>query len=268
MNSVKFMNANKLFVTNNVKEISFTVFVSMLLISVFHFNILDYKISRYMNYVGENRDIIDTIVGIITGLNAFSNILMMSIVVFAWFYSDTGAKKNSVFIGALTSFGAGVISRILQFNLPMHVRPLYDPALNFRLPSGVGSGTLSHWSSFPSDHATIFFGFACTINAVNPVAGVLAYILAFIFDFGRIYLGYHFLSDVIGGAALGIFCVTLTRPLCVNKKVNSFFLWCMSHKPYFFAVSFYFSICIATMFDDYRAAILKILHMFHVHIPS
>lgn len=240
----------------------------MILISVFNFNIFDYSISRYISYLGKDRDLIDVVVGIITGLNAFSNMLMMSIVVFAWFYSDTNAKKISVFIGTLTSFGAGVISRILQFNLPMHVRPLYDPALNFRLPNGVAPGTLSHWSSFPSDHATIFFGFACTVNAVNPAAGALAYILAFIFDFGRIYLGYHFPSDVIGGAALGIFCVTLTRPLCVNKKVNSFFLRCMAHKPYFFAVSFYFSICIATMFDDYRAAILKILHTFHVHIPT
>lgn len=57
--------------------------------------------------------------------------------------------------------------------------------------------------SFPSAHATSSFAVATAMTRVEPLAA-LAFILAFALALGRPYLGMHYPSDVLAGAALGV----------------------------------------------------------------
>lgn len=68
-----------------------------------------------------------------------------------------------------------------------------------------------HSYAFPSVHATNLFAAAPILGAVFPPARVAAYVLAAAVSFSRVYVGDHWPSDVIGGAALGLFLGWLGR---------------------------------------------------------
>jgi undecaprenyl-diphosphatase len=57
--------------------------------------------------------------------------------------------------------------------------------------------------SFPSAHATSSFAVATAMTRVDSL-GALAFVLALALSLGRPYLGMHYPSDVLAGAALGI----------------------------------------------------------------
>ena len=83
------------------------------------------------------------------------------------------------------------------------LRPGHDPALEGIIRLLDGKGGLY---GFPSSHAANVFGFA-TITALLFRAkwySIAIYIWAFIISYSRLYVGRHFLTDVICGAIIGI----------------------------------------------------------------
>ena len=62
---------------------------------------------------------------------------------------------------------------------------------------------LPRTSSFPSGHATTAFAAATALALLCPRLRLPAFALAALIAFSRVYLGVHFPSDVITGAALG-----------------------------------------------------------------
>ena len=75
--------------------------------------------------------------------------------------------------------------------------PLDDPA---RLDAAVA---LPSSSSFPSGHATTSFAAATAVAVLMPRLRVPALALAFVVALSRVYLGVHFVIDVVAGAVLG-----------------------------------------------------------------
>lgn len=73
--------------------------------------------------------------------------------------------------------------------------------------------------SFPSGHAvasTVFYGALCALvftRVRSPVLRVLAalvgVVMVLLVAFNRVYLGAHYLSDVIAGIAVGLVCLAL-----------------------------------------------------------
>ncbi len=61
--------------------------------------------------------------------------------------------------------------------------------------------------AFPSAHAACAFSAACAITLTRPpVEGLIAVVLAVLVAYSRIYVGVHYLTDVIGGAVTGVVC--------------------------------------------------------------
>lgn len=63
---------------------------------------------------------------------------------------------------------------------------------------------LPHSSSMPSGHALTAFAAATVLSAIAPWLRVPLFGLAGTIALSRVYLGVHYLSDVLVGAALGI----------------------------------------------------------------
>ncbi len=64
---------------------------------------------------------------------------------------------------------------------------------------------------FPSDHATGAFAMAMALWFYDRVIGGLAFVLAAIVAFSRVYVGVHYPSDVVGGALIGIAVAMIFR---------------------------------------------------------
>jgi len=59
-------------------------------------------------------------------------------------------------------------------------------------------------ASFPSTHTMVAFAFVIPLWLHNKKLGVTALVLATLVGFSRMYLGLHYATDVLMGAALGL----------------------------------------------------------------
>jgi undecaprenyl-diphosphatase len=155
-------------------------------------------------------------------------------------------------MGGVAAVLAGLLSRLLQLALPFHARPLYNADLRLTWPIGMEGGGFSHWSSFPSDHASLFFALATLIWISDRRLGVFAFVWAAIGSSTRIYLGFHYPTDILGGAALGIFIVILFKRLPIPRVVYRLLDWEQYASPSFYAVAFIASYQAGTLFSDVR----------------
>lgn len=86
-----------------------------------------------------------------------------------------------------------IIKNIVQRERPCIVKPIYDMIVN--IPSSY---------SFPSGHTSSSFAVATSIFFWNKKMGKIAYVIASIIAFSRMYLYVHFPTDIIGGIILGV----------------------------------------------------------------
>ena len=87
----------------------------------------------------------------------------------------------------------------------------------------------------------------------NRRLGVFAFCWAAITTLTRVYLGYHYPSDILGGAALGILMVLLSQAVPWPPVVYRLLDWERCASPSFYAAAFIASYQAGTLFSDVRA---------------
>lgn len=124
--------------------------------------------------------------------------IVLATVAVRWWWIGSGSKMRERYLallcGASAALGLAVNQGIL---LMVHrVRP-YDVGLTHLIvPPSVDP-------SFPSDHATFTFALAVALLGAGARRGWLFLIAAILISFSRLYVGTHYLSDVLGGALTG-----------------------------------------------------------------
>lgn len=80
--------------------------------------------------------------------------------------------------------------------------------------------------SFPGTHAAVLFSMVPVLSKVYPKGKWIWLLFALLVVFSRIYLGVHYLSDIIAGALLGygigMFFVWLEEKQKIFKKLSKF----------------------------------------------
>jgi len=74
--------------------------------------------------------------------------------------------------------------------------------------------------AFPSGHASFFFAIASIVYFYNKKAGILFFISAFLISLSRVFVGIHWPTDIIAGAAVGIFSGWLVSFLWKKLKIK------------------------------------------------
>ncbi|WP_179404727.1 phosphatase PAP2 family protein [Burkholderia guangdongensis] len=151
--------------------------------------------------------LVDHAIRVIAGLYTFKGFLLVPMLWWFWFQPNERSEWQREMVIATVASGllALALGRGLAMSLPFRVRPIYNPALHLHFPASLRAATLQAWSSFPSDHAMLWSAVATGIFLISRRVGVVALLYVFVFIcLPRAYLGYHYPTDLLAGAAIGI----------------------------------------------------------------
>ena len=124
-------------------------------------------------------------------------VFVLGLVAFARHQRFAPVRRAAVAAGLSAGLGLLVGKIITEF---------YDRARPFVAHPGVVHLFASHGrdASFPSDHATASMAIAVALLLRRRFRlGALALVSAVILDFARVAVGFHYPTDVLGGAAIG-----------------------------------------------------------------
>lgn len=149
------------------------------------------------------------------------------------------------------------VARALALTLPFRARPLNEVGLDFNLPYGMRSGMMESWSSFPSDHAVLFFAISTGLLFISRKIGIVALLYTTLFiGLPRIYLGLHYPTDIIFGAMMGVCIGWVGNRVFVKSAITHVIVgWADSKPAYFYALFFLVSYELVSLFDFSRSTI-------------
>jgi len=214
---------------------------------------IDLQIITLMNRFAGHSWTLDQGVYLLSSNYLLKSALILALLYWSWFRpGDRGEtdRANLVF-GLIMSCVALLFTRVLSFVLPFRERPLRSHHLHFVMPLSVSSDAINGWNSLPSDNATLFFGLATCIFLVSRRAGLLAFAHAFVVvGLARVYLGYHYPSDILAGALVGIGAVSLIRVRAMKTAVTRVpLVWLNAHPQAFQTGLFLLLFLMATTFE-------------------
>ena len=176
------------------------------------FKDLDTSILMFINSFVGRWPVVDDAVRVLADWNFGRGAWLAVFLLWAWFRSAQGDGRLKIVSGLAGVIVATGLSRLAQIMVPFHARP-FNFVTEFGLTEARNLDT--HWgyaSSFPSDTATLYFAVAAIIFSLSRVWGVAAFVwVAAVIALPRVYLLYHWPSDIVAGFALGVAGVALAQ---------------------------------------------------------
>ena len=186
-----------------------------------------------------------------------------------WFRQSEEQKevRTYVVLTFLACLVAIALSQILVLSLPFRTRPLYVEELGMVMPFGMEYYNMSAWSSFPSDHAVLFFTLAFGFFHISRRMGWLAFLYVLVFvGLPRVYVGLHYPTDILVGGLVALSIHLLSgRKFFVDRLARPIVEWSNTQPQYFYPIFYFVSYQIADLFNasrnvlDFVWAVVRVL---------
>ncbi|SPJ32637.1 phosphatase PAP2 family protein [Kushneria phyllosphaerae] len=219
------------------------------------------RIMLGINQMARESALFDFVMNVLSYQNLISGVVLVAGFWALWFMPSLMPRRAELLACTVAAFGSAALSRIMQQLTPAHPRPLQDQTLNMTPPTGIDAQTLHDFSSFPSDHAAVYIGLAYVIWRLHRKLGLVAIAFATLLCFTRIYLGFHFITDIIGGGALAILTVQVAL-LPPFQRIGAWFAGFSQTAPHwFYPLAFIACYGIATLVEELRELVGGLLRV-------
>ena len=219
-------------------------------------NSFDTAIISFLNQFAHRSSSLDYFIMLIGSNLLINGGLITSLIWWAWFRPSANKVQDREYLsyGIGACFLAVLLARALADLLPFRERPFFNPQLHFQMPYYPLEERMINWSSFPSDHAALFFALATCIFLVSRGAGILAFCHAFfVVSLPRVYVGLHYPTDILAGAAIGVVVASPAAIVTVRTSVTRPAMrWLERYPGTFYAFLFLLTFLIAVVFDPVR----------------
>lgn len=219
-------------------------------------NLFDYSIISFFNQFAKQSVQFDNLVVLISDNALLKGGVIIALVWWGWFQKDSfkSVKRNREHIlTTVLASSVGIVgARLLALLLPLRLRPLHNPEIALQFP--LEKKFLEGWSSFPSDHAMLFFTLATGLFFVSRILGIIAIAHAiFVICLPRIYLGLHYPTDILVGALLGIGVSLWVNRKQISSTVTKLPMRLLDqNRSLFYSCFFIMAFEIAEMFNSLR----------------
>ncbi len=164
---------------------------------IYLYNSLDRDIAIYFN---NNNFNINEIVIFITRFGDSKYYLIASALMAIIFFKKS-KKLYRIGLYIFSSIAiSGILTNIIKVAVARYRPPMF---IESKLYGFKGFDFGFYVNSFPSGHATTAFAFFISLALLFPRIRVVLIFFATIVAFSRVWLGVHYLSDIIAGATLG-----------------------------------------------------------------
>lgn len=165
---------------------------------------LDAVLTKAINGLAGQSAMLDTV---LVWTSNFGAPILVFLVAMQWWKAEDRTHHRHVLLATGLSFLVGLALNQVILLLVHRMRP-YDAGISHLLIAPSAD------PSFPSDHATATFAIAASL-LLQCLRRQGAWFLdaALLMSFARVYVGIHYLGDVLGGALTGIIAAVIVTTL-------------------------------------------------------
>ncbi|MCC3156350.1 phosphatase PAP2 family protein [Hymenobacter sp. 15J16-1T3B] len=200
----------------------------------------------------------DVFVEFLSYSSLFKGVLFTVVMWWVWFSSaepEVAMHKRQIILGILTGCLLGMfVARVLVHAFPERPRPLHNTELTLRPVRAQLVADSKDRSSFPSDHATLFFALATGFCFLSWRLGVAALLYVVVFVcLPRVYLDLHYPTDLLAGGLVGALAAVLCNLPALRQRLYAPLLaWQRRHPSPFYVGLFLMTYQIDDMFNGIR----------------
>lgn len=216
----------------------------------------DRAIMETINRVARKSYVFDQVIRSVLNRDLLKGSVLVGLWWLLWFRvsPDRDTRRRGLIKSFYAAMVATAVARAMQVFLPGRPRPLHDAELSFVPPYGISVNDMRDWSSFPSDHSVLFFALCAAIWIGSRGLGLVAFVWTLVVITGvRVYVGYHYPSDILVGAVFGVLIVFLAHRVPTPRiLVEAPLRWAETRRGLFYGTAFVLTVQVATIFDDVR----------------